>query len=681
MIGPEVMPQDSVVVESPLPGGAAEVFRFLFNFPQWLQIAGFFVGLVVAFFVARHLWQRRESILTWIKTRSRGIKWALGSGIVVGGLVAIAAGGATWDYMQHNNDFCTGCHIMESPFQAFGKGAGRHEDLKCHNCHQQPIRTSMRQLVIWVAERPEEIKAHAPVPNERCDECHATDQDSTWQRIATTAGHRTHLESDSLDLADVMCVTCHGQEIHSFVPVSKTCGQSGCHQSEDTKFVLGRMAEQTDAHCTECHQFTADVPFLATFDSARGTLVPNDVQCVSCHQMETLLADFNPRLDPHSGTCGMCHNPHSQEQAVDASSTCQDCHSDWRDSPFHVGNNHIEDGNNCLTCHPAHAAKVDASDCVGCHEAVNETGVNRHAPLPFDTTAALLEASLPAERGALRLLGKRKAEDGGRWTVDRRPLAASGLHLISRHLRPAVSGEQKLPPYRPTALPPPVDEPRRGKGDVLPGPAPPLVEQTPADTFPHDRHEALTCLECHVTDKGHGGLTFEQPRGCDICHHRGPSTSDCATCHQPDELTSSYPVEFAVKILDHESRSRTVDFEHGVHAEERCVDCHQEPVSLAPSSESASCQACHESHHEMATECALCHRTDAVLEAHTLREGHQGCDACHETATIAALIPERSFCRACHPDDVDHYQERACTVCHLQDQPDRYRAFLMEPAQ
>ncbi len=77
MIGPEVMPQDSVIVESPLPGGAAEVFRFLFNFPQWLQIAGFFVGLVVAFFVVRYLWQRREPILTWLKTRRRGIKWTL----------------------------------------------------------------------------------------------------------------------------------------------------------------------------------------------------------------------------------------------------------------------------------------------------------------------------------------------------------------------------------------------------------------------------------------------------------------------------------------------------------------------------------------------------------------------------------------------------------------------------
>ena len=679
MIGPEVLAQDSVVVESPLPGGTAAFFRFLFNFPQWAQIAGFFMGLVVAFFVVRYVWRRREPIVTWVRTRSRGIKWALGGGVLAGVLVAVAVGGATWNYTQHDNGFCTGCHIMESPFGKFTSGAGRHEDLQCHDCHRQGITTSMWQLFLWVAERPEEITAHAPVPNERCNECHSTGQDSTWQRIATTAGHRVHLESDSVDLADVMCVTCHGKEVHAFVPVAETCGMSDCHFAEDTKIVLGSMATQTDAHCTECHQFTAEVPLLATFDSARNTLIPNDVQCFNCHEMEELLADFNPRLDPHSGTCGLCHNPHTQDLPADASSTCQDCHTGWRDTPFHVGNNHIEDGNSCLTCHPAHAAKVDPSDCVGCHEAVNETGVNRHAPLPFDTAAALLEASLPAEPGAMKPRGKRETVDGGRWTGDGQPVAASGLHLVSRHLPPAVKRGQKQPLYRPTALPPSV-EPRRGKGAVLPGPAPPMLERTPADTFPHDRHETLTCLECHVTDEGHGGLTFEQPRGCDICHHRGPSTNDCAVCHQAEDLTRPYGMVFAITVEDHKPRSRPVDFLHDTHAGEGCIECHQEPVSLALDSASSSCQACHDDHHEPATRCAQCHRTTAVLEAHTLAEGHQGCTECHEEGTIAQLVPERTFCLVCHEDDVDHYPKETCSACHLQEDPTDYQPWLMEPA-
>ncbi|MCA9722291.1 MAG: hypothetical protein KC489_07795, partial [Gemmatimonadetes bacterium] len=91
-----------------------------------------------------------------------------------------------------------------------------------------------------------------------------------WERIATTAGHRTHLESDSTALKDVQCVTCHGAEVHAFLPASQTCGQSGCH--ENLKITLGKMAEQTTWHCNTCHQFTAEVPLLATRDSAAGTL-------------------------------------------------------------------------------------------------------------------------------------------------------------------------------------------------------------------------------------------------------------------------------------------------------------------------------------------------------------------------------------------------------------------------
>ncbi|MEE8060793.1 MAG: hypothetical protein V3T16_03150 [Gemmatimonadales bacterium] len=640
--------QDSVVVESPLPGGTAAFFRFLFNFPQWAQIAGFFVGLVVAFFVVRYIWRRREPIITWIKTRSRRIKWALGGGVVAGVLVAIAVGGATWNYTQHDNGFCTGCHIMEDPFGKFASGAGRHEDLQCHDCHRQGITTSMWQLFLWVAERPEEITAHAPVPNERCDECHSIGADETWERIATTAGHRVHLESDSVDLAEVMCVTCHGEEIHAFVPVNATCGQSGCHDTDETDVVLGKMAAQTDQHCVQCHQFTADVPLLATYDSARGTLIPTLNECFSCHEMENLLVTFRPRLDPHSGTCGLCHRPHTQELVEQAAETCAECHDDWRDTPFHVGVNHREDGESCLTCHPHHAAKVDPSDCVGCHEAVNETGVNRHAPLPFDTTAALLEASLPQRVYT-------PPEDL--------------VRLIEPEPEPAAEEVAQLE----------ADWQRQGKGDVLPGPSPPMprLEPQPADTFPHDRHESVACISCHSTEAGRGPLTFEQPRGCQICHHRGPSTNDCAACHESDELEPPLGVAFAIAVDEHEPRYRTVDFEHPIHAEGACIDCHQSAVTMTVDSATAACQSCHDQHHTEASPCATCHRTEAVLESHTVTEGHEGCDACHTEATVAALTPERSFCMACHEEDVDHYPEKTCTVCHLQDKPEDYRRFLL----
>src|SRR6266498_3631952 len=150
---------------------------------------------------------------------------------------------------------------------------------------------------LWVVDRPERIGPHAKVPNGVCARCH---------------------------------VTCHGVEIHHFAPLDSTCAQAQCHVNVPIK--LGKMRQQTSLHCVACHQFTAEVPQLATRDSATGTLRPAMKQCFSCHEMRALLIDFDPARDPHRGTCGMCHNPHTQERPADAKATCTSarCHADWR---------------------------------------------------------------------------------------------------------------------------------------------------------------------------------------------------------------------------------------------------------------------------------------------------------------------------------------------------------------
>jgi hypothetical protein len=40
------------------------------------------------------------------------------------------------------------------------------------------------------------------------------------------------------------------------------------------------------------------------------------------------------------------------------------------------------------------------------------------------------------------------------------------------------------------------------------------------------------------------------------------------------------------------------------------------------------------------------------------------------------LEPTRSFCLACHSSEADHYQQKECTICHLQATPGEYRARL-----
>ena len=604
----------------PLPGGVAVVLRFLFNLPQWFQIVGFIIGVLVAIAAVLYMWRRRAAIIAWIVTRPRGVRIGLTATAVVVLLFATGFGAVSWNYMQHDNGFCTGCHIMNDPFQRFA--GSKHDSLSCHNCHQQSMVASMRQLYLWVAARPNEIGKHSKVPTRVCAGCHVTGQKEKWQRIATTAGHRVHLESDSSALKDVQCTTCHGLEVHRFIPVDSTCGQSGCHVG--TQIKLGKMASQTGFHCIACHQFTAEVPLLATRDSAAGTLRPGSRQCFGCHEMRAKLADFDPSRDPHRQTCGMCHNPHEQTHPADAIKSCAaaGCHTDWRDEPFHTGKPHSRVAEQCTLCHQPHGAKVDAAECAECHAAVkSRTQGKINPPQPFDTTRALRRVS----------------------RVD-------------------------------------VDPEEKGKGDANPpraAPAPDSWLPIPADSFPHDRHKQLACLTCHVTSRRNSELTFVPPRGCQICHHQAAGTIDCAKCHAAADLAPVHTETIAVAVGNRPARARSVTFAHSTHAELKCAACHETAVTLDPAAPVRACTACHDDHHSAERDCASCHANEAIRAAHPdSLNTHQACDACHREATVARLVPDRGLCFTCHADLREHHAGRECTTCHFQASPDAYRAHL-----
>ena len=80
----QVTAVDSVLVDSPLPGGVAEVVRFLLNtVPPWMQIGGIVVGAILAVVLLRFLLARRRSIIDWVASRERRVKAALVVGVVV----------------------------------------------------------------------------------------------------------------------------------------------------------------------------------------------------------------------------------------------------------------------------------------------------------------------------------------------------------------------------------------------------------------------------------------------------------------------------------------------------------------------------------------------------------------------------------------------------------------------
>jgi hypothetical protein len=136
-------------------------------------------------------------------------------------------------------------------------------------------------------------------------------------------------------------------------------------------------------------------------------------------------------------------------------------------------------------------------------------------------------------------------------------------------------------------------------------------------------------------------------------------------------------VNVKVEVPRQPPRERSVGFEHAEHADLPCIKCHVTPVSLDTEPAVATCTACHDDHHVAARDCAACHRTDAVVEAHAPPiDAHRNCDECHTASAVAALEPTRTFCLACHSSETDHYREKECSVCHLQASPDEYRARL-----
>lgn len=623
-------------VESPLPGGVATLVRLVFNLPPWMQIAGLVVGLTAAVTVLALLWRRRLEIRMWLVTRRRAVKIALAvaAAAFVVGFAGFGAG--SWHYMQHDNGFCTGCHVMGPAYRRFVRS--EHDSLSCHDCHQQSLFASMRQLYLWVAERPHEIGPHAKVPSQVCARCHVTGSGrETWQRIASTAGHRTHLESDSAALKNIQCVTCHGLEVHRFAPVDSTCAQAGCHVA--VSITMGRMRAQTSLHCATCHRFTREVPAHFPRDSARGRLVPGVTECFSCHAMRVLLAEFDPARDPHAGTCGVCHNPHKQTRPREAAATCASagCHADWRAEPFHLGERHRKVALECTLCHQPHAAKVDPSDCAGCHAAVRarraQVGGRRLTPpLPFDTTKALRRISATPQIVPFAL---RIAKGDGPFFDD----------------------------------PPPGFAPRGGKF------------ATPPDTFPHDRHKSYACITCHTSQREHGRLTFQPPRGCQICHHEAPTKLDCARCHTQAELAAPWSVTVKVAVSGSPAREHPARFDHATHNGTRCIDCHATAVTLAAAAPVANCTACHDDHHVAGRPCGACHAAagDEAREAHAPPErAHIACDACHASEIVARLVPDRAFCTTCHAEQRDHYASQECTVCHFQATPEIVRPLLVE---
>ena len=522
----------------------------------------------------------------------------IGAVIVAG----VGAGGyyayETYDYVQHDNDFCMSCHLMQQPYELFAKSA--HQGLGCKACHQPTLITRSQMALTQIIENPGELEAHAEVPNERCAECHIRGDPDKWRLIANSAGHKAHLESDDPALEGLQCVECHSTSVHEFAPVDRTCSQSGCHADKTIK--LGDMSNLT-IHCAACHSFLAPVGGAQSAGSVLGNrvdaaILPDQEECLSCHAMRERVQ--MPRPDPHRGVCAACHNPHTQATPAEAARSCADarCHTDpVKDSPMHRG---LQPGvvETCATCHTAHDFKVDGSRCIDCHQGVTNDSLSVRRVPRADTTSV---ARLP-------LGGLNPAGTGVGWwsheAVQERPRFLHSQHRVVNctncHVNTETHGGLKvvtLNDCRSCHHAAPLandcsrchtsaDAPSRTFRETrLMRPSVGRPDPQRVMLFPHATHQQLPCGSCHTQ----GPALDAGAVDCASCHedHHDPG-NDCSSCHRQAPASAHPPAEAHVTCSGSGCHTNP-PFQVAPRSRTSCLVCHQNMTEHRPGRECADC--------------------------------------------------------------------------------------------
>jgi nitrate/TMAO reductase-like tetraheme cytochrome c subunit len=529
------------------------------------------------------------------------------AGVVAGGYYAYQ----TYDYVQHDNDFCMSCHLMAEPYELFAKSA--HRGLGCKACHQPTLMARSQMALTQVIENPQELSAHAEVPNERCTECHVDGDPAKWRLIANSAGHKAHLELPNPAPEGLSCVECHSTSVHEFAPIDRTCGRSGCHAGNTIR--LGGMSGLT-IHCAACHSFLAPVAAdgYSVGDERTGidmAVLPDREECLSCHVMRTLVELPDP--DPHKGVCAACHNPHEQSAPAEAVRSCArtGCHTDAdRLTAFHRG---MQPGvlEDCTYCHQAHDFSVDGTRCLDCHEGIEDDRPTvRPRRAGQETDDATLQGAFASPLHA--------------------PLAtaAQGVLGVGLGWWAHVPQGQEGP------------------------------------TFRHSQHRGVECQSCHESEGEHGGLKVRTLSDCRTCHHRAPVSTSCGRCHDAGDapqrtFETNVTVDFSVGQSE---QTRVMAFPHARHAVLPCGMCHTQGLRLAAE---ARCAACHGARHDPEHDCAACHQA-APTSAHPPSKAHVTCTGtgCHEEMPFESVPRTRSVCLGCHQDMRDHRPERPCVECH-----------------
>ncbi|HUF11713.1 MAG TPA: NapC/NirT family cytochrome c [Longimicrobiales bacterium] len=513
--------------------------------------------------------------------------------LLAGGAVAVVVAYRTWDYIEHDNEFCLSCHVMQDPFERFAES--EHRGLGCKACHKPTFVGRSRMALTQILENPEEIEEHAEVPNEKCVSCHVDGDPEQWTLISRSVGHRVHLESEDTSLSGLRCVECHSSGVHEFAATSQTCAQAGCHENVEIK--LGRMGDFT-IHCVACHDFSrpADEPALVATGGADvrassvvAPLRPEAAECLSCHAMRLLVGEI-PEDEPHGAVCGACHNPHEQTTPAQAVQSCaaSECHASADTiTPMHRG---LPAGTleRCTLCHAPHDAPIGEVRCVACHA----DGAR------IDRGETLLPHGVGQEIRSVTATGTPLpvADETGQPFDHQRHGA---VECTACHVSADAHGEIRASSLRecrechhtPSAVGVPCtrchQEQRTGREVHHVARTMDLTTGRRVRGLPlvHAQHGSVECTRCHTQGVELSAASVDCA-SCHTQHHRPQAV--CRSCHlEAPEGTHELAVHTGCAGSGCHS---ALPFQNRPDTREFCLACHQDLVRHEPGRE---CTACH----------------------------------------------------------------------------------------
>ena len=398
-------------------------------------------------------------------------------------------------------------------------------------------------LPAWAAiERNERVYEAGPVSTahqliaNNCESCHT----ANW-KPALRLGR---LNDQVSSVPDKACTVCHAGPPHHKDQLDALTDCAACHREHRGRELLARV---DDRYCTQCHDklqttrgdstnFVRHIHDFATHPQFALFRSPDDVPPPSDHQVyqvaEPNVAEGSNRHWRDRTPLRFNHKKHcGPEGLLRADGTrralnCERCHQVDMSSGYMQPINHEA---HCAECHDnqLHFDEQRFTNTKVAHgplDKVRAELLDRYADLAQRRPELAQDVALVEPEREVPGAAPKLSEAGWQWVHER----------VEKALDQLLRREKLGCRYCHTNVQSAGDDPRAW---TVAGPQIPARWLRQA-VFRHDRHQLLTCSECHdktVESSLTDDILLPHIERCHECHgsraNRGTARSDCVECH------------------------------------------------------------------------------------------------------------------------------------------------------